>query len=153
MQLNQIIPIALFVFSWARFPQVQIFITETVQEKRTFLRLLREKFLHPTSSDPGGPYGCQCGQAIKQLSDKYLYSITYILSGNQVIPIPAEKGEDLKGLFMEIGGEKNMEFDMLDDETDLKEVRRKFRSNWRKCFFNFVDSKILFWPCFSSVCR
>jgi hypothetical protein len=28
----------------------------------------------------------------------------------------------LKGLFMEMGSEKNMEFDMLDDETDLKEV-------------------------------
>ena len=40
----------------------------------------------------------------------------------QVIPVPNEKAEDLKGLFMEMGSEKNMEFDMLDDETDLKEV-------------------------------
>ncbi|XP_028399812.1 CWF19-like protein 1 [Dendronephthya gigantea] len=42
----------------------------------------------------------------------------------QVIPVPIEKAEDLKGLFMEMGGEKNMEFDMLDDETDLKQIIR-----------------------------
>ena len=41
----------------------------------------------------------------------------------KVIPVPNEKAEDLKGLFMEMGSEKNMEFDMLDDETDLKEVK------------------------------
>ena len=41
----------------------------------------------------------------------------------KVIPVPNEKAEDLKGLFMEVGSEKNMEFDMLDDETDLKEVK------------------------------
>ena len=37
--------------------------------------------------------------------------------------MPNEKAEDLKGLFMEMGSEKSMEFDMLDDETDLKEVK------------------------------
>ncbi|CAB4027238.1 Hypothetical predicted protein, partial [Paramuricea clavata] len=42
----------------------------------------------------------------------------------QVIPVPNEKADDLKGLFMEMGSEKNMEFDMLDDETDLKEIVR-----------------------------
>ena len=42
----------------------------------------------------------------------------------QVIPVPREKAEDLKSLFMEMGSEKDMEFDMLDDETDLKEIIR-----------------------------
>ncbi|XP_046860261.1 CWF19-like protein 1 [Xenia sp. Carnegie-2017] len=40
----------------------------------------------------------------------------------QVIPVPKEKADDLKGLFMEIGSEKNIEFDMLDNETDLKQI-------------------------------
>ena len=39
-----------------------------------------------------------------------------------MIPVPDEKADDLKGLFMEMGSEKNMEFDMLDETKDLKEV-------------------------------
>ena len=50
------------------------------------------------------------------------YSHAYCNIQLQVIPVPNEKAEDLKGLFMEMGSEQNMEFDMLDDETDLKEV-------------------------------
>ena len=56
--------------------------------------------------------------------------------------MPNEKADDLKGLFMELGSAKDMEFDMLDEVKDLKEV--SCEDKLRQRGFSYVG--ILFKP-------
>lgn len=56
-----------------------------------------------------------------ELINKIFLSSNVIITF-QVIPVPNEKADDLKGHFMQLGSEKNMEFEMLDEEKDLKQV-------------------------------